>query len=378
MFGLGEAGPSNHANNATMADPDIQPVSKDLRAGPSTSDLQDSGSDDVQSGQGNRRSILNDTSGSDESDEGYVQIRNEDLNPPTPIIARTISQLDFAQPPFIEQIVEELAKTYSRPGSTSQVLSIATHGARGPHMDVGRGAHGSVQGYRIAAEKENWHKSPLVKDLFKTLLARVQHHQDELIASSVHGRFVPYLGDVRAATSIFEDVPEGMARFVRFTINPDPSEPRRDIFHILARLAFLTHIVPNAVRDPRDRHNHRQGPIEITGQVCVESHTLYHYHRALHAFAYANAVPAKEQRLRFWRFLDIEYCDYVAYFASQPQTTRELATRNFTQAVAFVRTLMSNQKFFDTQLNRPFTSNLEMDRCKLELMKTMLTIQTRY
>lgn len=222
-------------------------------------------------------------------------------------------------------------------------------------MEVGNGALGSIQGYQTAARLQDWHSGDRIQSLFQRLLDRVQFQRDELIKSSQYGEFVPYLGDITANTIEFQDI-DGHPEIFRLNSTPLSYEsPRRDVVHILARLAFLTHFL-SRVPDTSPR----RAESLATARHRLESDILDTYFGSRDTPS-SNATSVA--RIRFWRFLDIEYCDYVAYWASQPKHTVLKANQDFAQSVKFIHVLADNETSF-AQLGIELPEAFSIQECK--------------
>lgn len=285
-----------------------------------------------------------------------------------------ISQAQMGEPMYLRLVIGGLAKLFSTPPNVGIELSLDRNGNRGPHGEPGSGAYGSIKSYQRAAKARGWHASVRVNALFDILLERVESHQIELVNTHQHTVYVPLVDeDINTNRLLFKRMENGNIELFRLISSPPDREKHQDILHRLARLAFLTHLLEQPMMYKRD------GKIELhevtnparleqvtTNRARITNDLLNYYFSELHRLApdlRASPKPSDQERLRFWRYVDIEYCDYVAYFASQPKNTFADAERNFLNATLLVRVLIDNEAWFREEFKKPFAAGLSVENC---------------
>jgi hypothetical protein len=300
---------------------------------------------------------------------------SEDANRPEQPSDSTfqISQAQMGEQFYLRLVIGGLAKLFSAPLNVGIQLSLDRDGNRGPHGEPGSGAYSSIKGYQRVAKALRWHATDRIKELFDILLERVESHQTELILTHQHTIYVPLLEDINTNRLLFKTLENGNIELFRLTTSLPDRQNRQDILHRVARLAFLTHLLEQPMWFRRD------GKIELfdvedltrlkhvaTNRERLESDILNHYFLELHRLApdlRASPKPSYKERLRFWRYVDIEYCDYVAYFASLPKKNDGDKERDFLNATLLVRVLIDNEAWFRDELGQTFGEELSVGNC---------------
>lgn len=258
-------------------------------------------------------------------------------------------------------VVKAYSELYAQEDHAGVTLRQADDGS---HRNIGTGALGRLNGWRVPAFENRWHASNQLDRLFDVLVNRVHHHIERLGITTSSTVFVPYIGDVHGGSITFTG--EGIHRKVK---ELRPSKDRlddedRDILHILARLAFLTHILTLA--NFSTNVSERALPLNSRKRIwaCgraggrVEAEILNVFFAERHTISDRfPRSPSAGERARFWRFVDIEYCDYVAYFAEKAHKCHEAddiegRSKNLDEACLSLFVLEGDEEWFDTELHQ--------------------------
>jgi hypothetical protein len=277
-------------------------------------------------------------------------------------------------PIYLRLVIGGLAKLFSTPPNVGVELSLDRNGNRGPHGEPGSGALSSINGYQVSAEESKWHASVRIKNLFDILLKRVGYHQRALVRTHQETVYVPLLKDITADELLFNRIENGDIELYHMPTSPPDRKKKQDIWHRLARLAFLAHLLEQPMWYSRNGkiELHEVNDAECLEQVAtngarMERDILYHYFSELHRLdpnLRASPDPSYEEHLRFWRYIDIEYRDYVAYSASLPKDTFADAERNFLNATLLVRVLIDNEAWFHTAFPDSLAEGLSVENCE--------------